>query len=302
MWMNMVYTAMISERHPYVDYRMFALLHFRLLSLLCQLTDEIITDAVKRFNINELISGQVEFREFFVTKTNTALAQLRTSTARQFVRTLDFTRSITQDNGIVSATLSNWQFISFDQINFNTLWTLPRFYGDPPNCSCATSSMCTSLATIDGGIVVPGFRVGCYPLDSLLQSTLECLYDRNCLTMIQSLNSSMNFTMTPLNSNRSSPNATVQSLVDELFIDDWKTNVSYENYYEICAPLFCSYSVNQRADLIYIVTAAIGFYGGLSTAIEIIAPMMAKIGRSIWMFYQTRRMRLNVIAPIPLNN
>ena len=277
MWTNLLNMAMISGKYTYDDYRRFGLLHFRLLSSLCQLANDVLTDSVRRFNANELITGQVEFREFFITKTSHALNQLQKSTARQFVRTLDFTRSLTQGNGIISATLSNWYYMFIDRTHLSTIWTFPRSYGQRANCSCATSSMCTSSATIDG-IVVPGFRVGCYALDSLLQSTLECLYDRNCLTMIRSLNSSMNFTMAPLNSNRSSPNKTVQSLIDELLIDEWKTNMSYEKYYESCAPLFCSYSVNQRADLIYIVTASIGFYGGLSTAMRIIAPMMAKIG------------------------
>lgn len=297
MWTNIRNITMINGDYAYDDYRSFGLLHFRLLSSLCQLANDIITDAVNRFNTNELITGQVEFREPFLTKTNAALAQLRTSTARKFVRTLDFTRILTQGNGLISATLSNWHYMLVDRIHLSTLWTFPRSYDNPSNCSCATSSMCTSLAAIDG-IAVPGFRVGCYALDSLLQSTLECLYDLNCLTMIKALDVSLNFTIAPLNSSLSSPNATVQSLIDDLFINEWKTDMSYEKYYECCAPLFCTYSINQRADLLYIVTASIGFYGGLSTAIRILAPMMAKIGQSIRMFYQTRRLRQNVIVPI----
>ena len=296
-WMNALYAAMINGQYAYDDYRRFALLHFRLLSSLCSLANDTITNAVKRFEMKELIAGQVDFSESFLTKTNDALAQLRRSTAREFVRTLNFIRSLTQGNGIISVTLSNWRYMVFDRINYNTIWTFPRLYDHPPNCSCAISSMCTSLAIMDR-VVVPGFRVGCYALDSLLQSTLECLYDLGCVAMIKSLNSSMNFTIAPLDSSLSSTNATVQSLIDAFLIDEWKANVSYEKYYQQCAPLFCSYSVNQRADLLYIVTASIGFYGGLNTAIRIIAPMIEKISQSVLIFYQTRRMRHNRIVPI----
>ena len=296
-WTTLLYSAMLSQHHSYDDFRLFALLHFRLLASLCQLANDTITDAAARFGMKKLITDQINIQETIEAKAQAALSQFRISTIRKFVRTLDLTRSVSQGNGIVSAIQSNWHFVAIDRINFDTVWTLPRSYGDQHTCSCMTSSLCTSSASINGSII-PGFRVGCYPLDSLLQSTLECLYYKNCLETLTSIDTSMNVTITPLNATISSPNVTVQSLVNDLLIDQWKTDVSYENYYSHCAPLSCSYSLNQRASLLYIITAIIGFYGGLSTALKIIAPALTKIGYSLVGFYRTRGARRIALVSI----
>ena len=33
-------------------------------------------------------------------------------------------------------------------------------------------------------ITVPGLVLGCYAIDSLLLSTLECFYDKNCIKLL----------------------------------------------------------------------------------------------------------------------
>lgn len=132
------------------------------------------------------------------------------------------------------------------------------------------------MAAINGWIV-PGFRVGCYPLESLLQSTLECLYDVTCITKLKKRDKYSNATIRPLNSSRSSPNTTVQSLMDAFLVDDWGYNITYDHYYAACAPLSCTYVITDRPSPIYIITAIIGSFTGLNVGMKVTAPILTKI-------------------------
>ncbi|CAF2635901.1 unnamed protein product [Rotaria sp. Silwood2] len=233
-----------------------------------------------------MISEKVQFRETIESKVNATLNQFRISVPRTFGRKLDFIRDIAQGNGIVSSILSNWHFHSLNttftrRTQWPSLWPEPRSYGND-NCSCATNAMCISQAVFNGSIV-PGFRVGCYPLEALLQSTLECLYNITCIDMLRFMYNHTDFTVNPLNSTLSSSNSTVQSLIDGLLVDQWETAVSYEQYFETCAPLSCTYTVRQRPDLAYIITSIIGLYGGLTVVLKLTVPGLVNLGQYLIM-------------------
>ncbi|CAF1297121.1 unnamed protein product, partial [Rotaria sp. Silwood1] len=229
-WINMLYSYGIDEEHPYDDFQLFALPQFRTLSSLCNLANQTLTDSLTSFASEVLINKQVQSREAIESQAETIITQFRLSTCRTFVRMLDFIREMAQGNGIVSTIQSNWYFHSINRIQFSSVWATPRSYGDENNCSCGTNSMCTSLALINGSLI-PGFRIGCYVLDSLLQSTLECLYNVSCIDQIKYLYNVTNIVIRSLNQSFSFPNETVQSLVDNLLIDKLESNVSYEQYY-----------------------------------------------------------------------
>ncbi|CAF1482418.1 unnamed protein product [Rotaria sordida] len=84
---------------------------------------------------------------------------------------------------------------------------------------------------------------GCIPLDSMRQSTLECLYNQSCVDAIsfqpkifrpKALNVSLsNFSL----------NSTIGSLFDgSLFVEIWKNQSSFENYFTACKSQSLSYS------------------------------------------------------------
>ena len=95
-------------------------------------------------------------------------------------------------------------------------------------------------------------------------------------------------TINPLDLTLSTPNATVQSLVNELFIDQWKTNVTYERYYAACEPLSCSYLINERGNLLYVISTTVGLFGGLSVVLKLIIPTIIKIRQHVIMRYRRR--------------
>ena len=276
-WLSLVYSWTATTDYPYDDYRIFVAPQFELLSSLCALANDTVTEAILEFSQNVMISARVQSRESIQSQANFSLNQFRLSTPRTFVRTLDFIRSMAQGNGIVSSILSNWHFLSSDdKFEWAALWGVPRSYGNN-SCSCGTNAMCISEAAFDG-FIVPGFQVGCYPLEALLQSTLECLYDISCINHLKSMYNQTNLTFNALDASLSSPNIIVQSLVDALLIVKWDTNVTYDQYYTTCAPLSCTYTYNGEISIIYTVTIIIGLYGGLSVMLKLIVPALVKIG------------------------
>jgi hypothetical protein len=238
-WIDMLYSYGIDEKHPYDDFQLFALPQFRTLSSLCILANQTWTNSLNLFASQTLITDQVKFEETIQSEAQIAVDQFRLSTSGTFVRMLDFIRYMAQGNGIVSAIQSNYYFHSLNKTEGSSLWATPRSYGDENNCSCVTNSMCTSSAAINGTFI-SGFRIGCYVLDALLQSTLECLYNVTCIDTIKSLYQAENIDIRPFDPDLSSPNETVQSLVNILFIDQWNTNISYDQYYyrgQLISPL-----------------------------------------------------------------
>ncbi len=295
-WMTVVFNPLASLKYAYDDFRIFIVPEFQSLFSLCTLANETLTDALTLFMSNTFASAHVQTRETIEKHANESLVRFRSSTPRTFVRMLDYVRQIAQGNGIVSSILSNWHFLSLNITKRDhSLWSEPRSY-DNGHCSCGINATCTSPAFI-GEWRVPGFLVGCYPLEALLQSTLECLYDVECIQKLKNMYYRMNMTTRPLDSRRSTPHATVQSLIDELLIDRWETHIIYERYYAACEPLSCSYTTTERANLLYIISTVVGLFGGLSVVFKLITPVIVGIGQHVGMRCRRRiRPRVSVIV------
>ncbi|UJR20676.1 hypothetical protein I4U23_023797 [Adineta vaga] len=296
-WTSLLYSSTASLEYSYDDYRLFAVSHFRLLSSFCTLANDTVTEAIIRFSRNTITTQRVQSRETIEQEANTILKQFLISTPRTFVLTLDFIRYMNQGNGIVSSILSNWHFFLLHaNLKWATLWALPLSYATE-NCTCGTSPMCISSASFAGRII-PGLHVGCYPLESLLQSTLECLYNITCIDQLKSMYGPTNLVFRPLNDTLSSRNDTIQSLIDTLLVDSWTTKVVYEHYYSTCAPLWCTYTYSRSISPVYTITIIIGLFGGLSVVLKLITPLIIQIGYHIIRY--RRQQITNVVSTLPV--
>ena len=285
-WINSLYYSYAGIVYPYDDFRVFVVPQFNLLASLCSLANITLTDEIKLFNTKTFVSIQAQSNYTIAAQNDGILNHFRLTAPRTFARTLDFIRQMAQSNRIVSNTLSNWNFRPLRNAYGAVLWGEPRSYGNE-TCSCGASSMCNSVAMFSGW-VVPGFRVGCYPLEALLQSTLECLYNITCIIRLGSMYTPQNTAIRPLNSNTSSPNAIVQSLVDALFVEQWDSNANYDKYYSECAPTSCTYLRTERAKPIYAILTIAGLYGGLTVVLKLTARFLAKLGQQV-INYRRRR-------------
>ncbi|CAF1688953.1 unnamed protein product, partial [Adineta ricciae] len=142
-------------------------------------------------------------------------------------------------------------------------------------CSCATDLMCPQQmfarhTNRSEDINLPGIYRGCYPIDMLFLSTMECFYNETCMHHIKVPaweNFGVYTKFKPLEYNetsRYSINETLETFIRNLFIENWNENYSYSSYYNQCSPAYCSYIIRQRLGFIDILRRVIGFYGGLT--------------------------------------
>jgi len=126
---------------------------------------------------------------------------------------------------------------------------------------------------------ISDWYTGCWPSETLLLSTLHTFYNQTELNRIVNyFNSSLvdNYFLA-LNSSISSIfdlNATIEQLVDELFVEQWTTQLNYTTYFELCQPDVCIYDSNKRSSILYIVTSLLGLYGGLSIVLVFLTPLV----------------------------
>ncbi|CAF0967598.1 unnamed protein product [Adineta steineri] len=136
-------------------------------------------------------------------------------------------------------------------------------------CICATDTHCnasTGIYDIDkdngdfliyvSSYNVSGLIAGCSVTDSLLHSTLECYYSNsNCLSILMKKSKEIHdlnpdkipwFDVRPLDYNitfsRFQPNTSISEIVQKIMIEQWNSLISYDQFYESCAPTYCIYS------------------------------------------------------------
>ncbi|CAM4751903.1 unnamed protein product [Rotaria magnacalcarata] len=154
-------------------------------------------------------------------------------------------------------------------------------------CLCSFNINCGGPMIITHAakeIIVPGFVWRCSAMDSILSSTLECLYSNTrCLTdiLLRYINySNTAVPVPPLNVSqliRTTTHSTVATLADNLFVEEWRISWSHVKYFNLCAPNVCQYTYVKRANYLYVVTMFLAIYGGLSLALSLLAPLMIKL-------------------------
>ena len=278
-WITLFSRFLFDDTYPYDGFRRFVVPQFRALASLCTIANGTVTHALSAFMSSELISEQAMSNDTVQSQIASAVAQFELSTTRAFTMTFNHVKDMVTGNRVISSSLSNWYFA--DTPGWVPLTNVPRSYGNG-TCLCDKSPTCSAPAWIDQS-VIPGFRVGCYPVESLLQSTLECLYDIECINQIIPNDTRSSIAFQPLDKALLSSTATVRSLLDTLMIDEWILNITYDQYYSACAPLYCTYSRIRRFDRVYVFTTIMGLSGGLTVVLKLVLPSIVKLGRYIAM-------------------
>jgi len=81
--------------------------------------------------------------------------------------------------------------------------------------------------------------------------------------------------------NHFTPNASMESIVKEMMIEKWNPSIFYKQYYELCAPSYCTYSSTVRAKTtVGIIVSLISTIGGLCSSLKFITPYFVQfVGR-----------------------
>ena len=269
-WLNILFTnyqnLSLSEMNSFT-FNGTAFAYFQSLKIMCHLTQQAVIDAQDLFLSTQVVSAYMLDYDIFNGQTTAAMNSFKLTIANSFVHSLDMLLGMAQGNGLVSGYSTNWGIFLPNLTKDATIYTKAKTYG---GCNCATSSSCNESSTP----YVPGFVVGCLPLESFLRSTFQCLYDQSCVNTISSY---INSAIIPRALNKShttfAPNSTTNNIVEKMFIESWSINISYDNFFEQCQPKTCLYTLIGRSNILYVITTIVGLYGGLTVLLKIIVPL-----------------------------
>ena len=297
-WIKYLSSAYTGADINFDDFRWTATYAFQALRAFCELTNRTILDELNGFYSGEYVSGFVTPSKLFRSQVQASVDQFKISAINSFLLSLFLIRHTTYTNALLSAVQINYSLHLLYGTRF--IFSKARLYGD---CTCTSQSTCIYESTLRGylnsqiNFTVPGFYVGCYVTESLLQSTLECFYNQTCINILQSYyRSPAQINVTALNPSLSSQyfvNSTIQDLINNLMVEQWTLSEKYDSYYNACQPSQCIYSYTAKTDIIYIVTTLIGLIGGLMTALKLVVPRLVKF------FVYRILKRRNVISQIP---
>jgi hypothetical protein len=242
--------------------------HFQALRILWDLTKDAVQDARQQYLTSSIISVSMLYQNLFEKQTNTSLKRFESTLSDEFLTNVQLFRGMAQGNAFVSLYSTNWYPVLKSRNYYGKVYLNPQYYG---NCNCLASAFCTEPSVP----FIRGYLVGCTSLEALLQRTIECLYEQNCLDLlVRHLNLSLTLPQ-PLNKSetRFSSNDTINSVFDEMFIETCSSNVSYSRFFDQCHPVSCSVTMTKRNGLITIVTILLGLYGGLTISLKLIVPL-----------------------------
>ena len=269
---------------------------------MCQLSHESINDSIDQFLLSTLVTADIIPENAFYARIATLVQQSKANAPITFARLLSIIQAMNHGNAIISAYGTNYQYIIPANISsYRTPFGQAIIYSN--DCSCGLNTTCTTQATFlkmntsDNQVQIKGFKMGCTPSESFLDSTLECFHDLSCINIIQQytnyrnkIDNTENVAPLVLNESHFSVNATVKELANALFIEEWSTAINYSAYFEQCAPSLCSYIYVQQFDSIYTATFLVGIYGGLTIALKLICPWFV---RFIAKTHALRKRRIN---------
>ncbi|CAF0808728.1 unnamed protein product [Adineta steineri] len=297
----------MSRFYP-LDFRLMAMSQFQILTLLCQTAASTINSALNQFLAQKMVTSQAVSREVFEAQVVALVEQMQTTTVANVKYIDQLVSLVIFNSGIMSALNNNYYIIQNPlqpgvYIQHGNYPVGNYIISDSSNlnynyCDCKLMSNCTFQAgyynysigpshgvagiykpTPPPILIVPGMLVGCLPRDSMLQSTLECFYNRSCLNLI-----GISQAIIPLNAGASSRfrvNTIVNTLFEQLFVETWQNSSNFTSYYNACYPEACSYTYTQPGNFLYAITMLLSLIGGLTTVLGIVVPLLVKFFRRL---------------------
>lgn len=278
-WIDAVY---VSNRRFLVpnDMRMTLSTFWQTIRMLCALMQKTKMAVLDDFTSTLMLTPETQPRWLLERNTKTALQFSLTNAIASLRRNLLFTQRSIVGNHLMSGLGTNFQFPSgiYNSNVSSILVPVPNKLANV--CSCWDLDGCSQAAVVFemNETIIPGMTFNCQPFRGILSSSLECFYQPWCISLLdQSL--SMNITPMPLliAESRFAHNTTIETLVEELMIEQWTNTTSFDLYYTQCDPTHCTYSYSERMNVAYVVTFIIAAFGGLSFALRLSIPLLVKL-------------------------
>jgi len=280
------------------DFRTTSPSAFQALDMLCVSIQAAITDNLLRFYSNQYVSLHVTPSKLLQAEIDSSFQHFISSSTNSFLLSLSMIQGTIQGNALFSGLHTNYkQMVQNGDVSSEAQ--------DYDGCNCASSAKCISQSAIyeypnkTSSFNVPGFYTGCYVIESLLQSNLQCFFNQTCVDRITEylpLNATMNVTaIGSLSTTRFSENSTIKQLLDQLMIEQSIRTMMYKNYYDACNPTQCTYSIETTNDATYIATMFITIVGGLTAILNLIIPPLVK-----FIVHCVLKREARVVSPMPM--
>ncbi|CAF4136438.1 unnamed protein product, partial [Adineta steineri] len=230
-WINYLVNARGTPNY-FDDFRWIGTFIFQALNAFCQLSNQTISNRLIQFYSSQYVSASVTPLQVFQSQTQAFVSQFKSSITHDFLLSLSTIRTTTQSNSLLSGQLTNYYL--YTPSNNIYVYSYSALYG---SCSCAFSAKCAYESPIydpsDNALfTVPGIYIGCYIIEALLQSNLQCFYNETCINQIQSyFTYYLSTNLTTLDASLLigfSMNSTIQELVDELMVEEWNNATIYD--------------------------------------------------------------------------
>ncbi|CAF1027933.1 unnamed protein product [Adineta ricciae] len=250
----------------------FSIRHqFTMLNSICERSRTTIDIAHEAFRLLEMKTEHVMPRELLYTQMHTVHHQLQAQTKAEILTPFHLNRILMHSDKLMTRSHIPIYHPSGE------IETIFSSYNNG-TCNCALTSKCIIE-------IVPSFYIGCYPTDSLLQSTLECFYSTDCVALLESFRPNPMSNTTVLNPNETgfARNTTIESMLDALMLEEWNIKINYTKYYTLCNPNNCTYSYPERANLISGVILSLSLLSGLNVLLKLLVPMFFKIIRTYFL-------------------
>ena len=72
-------------------------------------------------------------------------------------------------------------------------------------------------------------------------------------------------------------NTPIETLVEQLFIENIKINYYFNELYDECKPILCSYSYNSKGTITFIFLTVLSLIGGLSVVLKVLSTYLVKL-------------------------
>ncbi|CAF0943284.1 unnamed protein product [Adineta steineri] len=286
-WMAMLYSSFLHEiksEDNVPTFQRMALSHFQALQAICETSMHSAKTELSLFLNSTFYSTSMIGSDVFQKQIDATLFNFKSnSLSSNYNHSLELIRSMYSSNAFISAFGTNWSPVLREVEENAKIYMQAQKY-NMSSCSCATSTTCVETMKLRlesrSPWVVPGMLSGCLPLDSMLESTLECLYDQACIDMISdALNSTIRYTPLIADHTRFHPISIMKldNITKQFFIEKWSESVSFEAYFNACHTEKCSYTISKRFNIGYISSTVIAFYGGLSVGLKLTIPLVFKI-------------------------
>ncbi|CAF3159778.1 unnamed protein product [Rotaria sp. Silwood2] len=243
----------------------------------CELSNTTINNGIAQFNVTTLLSPMAVNQNMVRIQSRVALTTIISTVRSTLIRNLLAIERITGGNQLVSGLAKNfYAHFTSAELQSNSILSA-RAYA---NCSCLNTNGCPHPATFyysakESSIPIPGMQSDCLIVDAVLNSSLECYYDRTCVNRLHP--AVVNIEPLKMNINVNfKPNSTIQQLLDNLMVDEIFVDIAFDKYFTQCNPHHCSYVRSRRFDISFATNIIIGVYSGLSIILNLIVPLIAK--------------------------